>query len=302
MRSMRCVTLGTLLCTSAVAVAAQTRTPGTRINLSDGWELNSSVVVKEDGGVISTGRYRPQGWYAVSVPMTVLNALTRRRVYPDMRFGLNSFRLPDASDGFNAAQNLAQYSHLPEKQNPWSDSRWYRTTFQLPVSAAGTRTWLHFDSINYRAEIWLNGNKVAGRDEVVSMNQRFTFDVSRWAVDGLNHLAVKVCRVDHVGPPGTQLEPLQNNRFENHKSDAPLDYAVHLAGGYDCFPTIPDRYMGILQDVWVESSGPLVVRDPFVVTELPLPRTDSATLKIQADLVNTDHRPVSGDHLRMRCL
>jgi hypothetical protein len=294
MNPIRGIIVGALFLSHAIAGSAQAPSPGTRITLSEGWQLNSAAVVKEEGAVISTSRFWPRGWHAVSVPITVLNALTKHRVYPDMRFDLNAFRVPDASDEFNQAQNLAQYSHLADKRNPWADPWWYRTTFQLPGSAAGTHIWLHFDSINYRAEVWLNGNKVADRDQMVSMNQRFTFDISRWAVAGPNCLAVKVWRVDHVGPPGTQLQPLANNRFEDHKSEAPMDYAVQLAGGYDCFPTIPDRYTGILQDVWVEFSGPVGIRDPFVATELPLPRTDSATLKIQASLINTGDKPVSG--------
>jgi exo-1,4-beta-D-glucosaminidase len=90
------------------------------------------------------------------------------------------------------------------------------------------------------------------------------------------------------------LIPLAANRFEDHVSDGPMDYAVQLAGGYDCFPSIPDRYTGILQDVWVEFSGPVAIRDPFVVTELPLPRSDSAKLKISATLFNAGDQAVSG--------
>jgi exo-1,4-beta-D-glucosaminidase len=218
--------------------------------------------------------------------------LTKARVYPDVRFALNAFRVPDASDEFNQKENLARCSHLPDRRNPWTDPWWFRRRFTLPHQTAGTRTWLHFDSINYRAEVWLNGTKVADRAQMVSMNQRFTFDVSRWVVPGSNTLAVKIWRVDHVGSPGTQLVPLVNNRFEDHVSDGPMDYAVQLAGGYDCFPSVPDRYTGILQDVWLETSGPVVIRDPFVVTELPLPRTDSARLKVSATVVNASDQPV----------
>jgi exo-1,4-beta-D-glucosaminidase len=90
------------------------------------------------------------------------------------------------------------------------------------------------------------------------------------------------------------LVPLAANRFEDHVSDGPMDYAVQLAVGYDCFPSIPDRYLGILQDVWLEVSGPVTIRDPFVVTELPLPRTDSAKLKISATLFNAGAQATSG--------
>jgi hypothetical protein len=294
MKSLACL-LFLLVCSAAGnAAEALDVNPTPRESLSGNWQIQSSFLVKEEGASISSAGCQPQGWFSAPVPTTVLNALVKNGVYPDVRFALNAFRVPDASDEFNQKEKLAQFSHLPGQRNPWSDPWWFRTTFTLPPAVTGTHTWLHLDSINYRAEIWLNGHKVAGRDEVVSMNQRFTFDISRWALAGSNHLAVKVWRVDHVGSPGTQLVPLANNRFEDHVNDGPMDYAVQLAGGYDCFPSIPDRYMGILQDVWVATTGPVCIRDPFVVTELPLPRTDRATLRISATLTNSGDQPITG--------
>ena len=73
-----------------------------------------------------------------------------------------------------------------------------------------------------------------------------------------------------------------------------MDYAVQLAGGYDCFPPVPDRYLGILQEVWLEFSGPVILRDPFVVTELPLPETNRATLKISTTLFNAGNEAIHG--------
>jgi hypothetical protein len=258
------------------------------------WQIQSSFLVKEDGERVSTLAYAPVGWVRSEVPTTVLNALVKNGVYPDPRFALNGYRLPDASDEFNRKEDLGKYSHLPDQRNPWTDPWWFRTTFSLARASSPTdRTWLHFNSINYRTEVWLNGHKVAGREEMVSMNQRFAFDISRWVVAGSNCLAVKVWRVDHVGSPGPQLVPLANNRFEDHQSDGPMDYAVQMAGGYDCFPPVPDRYTGILQDVWLETTGPVTIHDPFVVSELPLPRTDAATLKISATLANSSEQPVT---------
>jgi exo-1,4-beta-D-glucosaminidase len=281
----------------SVAVAAgrdESAAPGNRLYLAGEWAMQSSFLEAGPGPNLSQPGLAPTNWHRVQVPTTVLNALTKAGVYPDMRIGMNGYRIPDASDEFNVKHDLAKFSHLPDKRNPWTDPWWFRKEFTLPMLSADRRVWLHFDSINYRAEVWLNGNKVADREQMVSMNQRFVFDVSRWAVAGPNGLAVKIWRVDHVGSPGPQLVPLANNRFEDHASDGPMDFAVQLAGGYDCFPSIPDRYLGILQDVWVEFSGPVTMRDPFVVTELPLPRTDSAKLKISATLVNAGDQPISG--------
>ena len=223
-----------------------------RLDLAGEWTMQSSFLEPGAGPHLSQPGFTTTNWHRVQVPTTVLNALTSAGVYPDLRIGMNAYRIPDSSDDFNAQHDLAKFSHLPDKRNPWRDPWWFRRGFTLPQGPADRHVWLHFDSINYRAEVWLNGNKVADREQMVSMNQRFVFDVSRWAVAGPNCLAVKIWPVDHVGSPGPQLVPLADNRFEDHVSDGPMDFAVQLAGGYDCFPSIPDRYMGILQDVWVE--------------------------------------------------
>ena len=60
-------------------------------------------------------------WHRVRIPTTVLNALVKAGVYPDRRVGLNSYQIPDSSDEFNAAHDLARFSHLPGQRNPWRD-------------------------------------------------------------------------------------------------------------------------------------------------------------------------------------
>ena len=158
--------------------------PPNRLDLSGDWQMQSSVLVTTEGGILSQAGFTPQQWHGVRVPTTVLNALTKLGVYPDLRVGMNAYRIPDSSDEFNAQHDLAKFSHLPDKRNPWRDPWWFRKEFTLPKLPADRHVWLHFDSINYRAEVWLNGNKVADREQTVSMNQRFVFDVSRWAVGG----------------------------------------------------------------------------------------------------------------------
>jgi len=39
---------------------------------------------------------------------------------------------------------------------------WYRTEFKAPRLPADHRAWLNFDGINWKAEAWLNGEKLAG--------------------------------------------------------------------------------------------------------------------------------------------
>ena len=183
------VTTLVLTCTTAV-IAADKLQPGQRQLLADGWQLQSSVLVPEDGEHVSTVGYKPLRWFKTRMPSTVLNALVKNGVYPDPRFGLDGFRIPDSSDEFNRQYDLAKFSHLPDKRNPWRDPYWYRTEFTLPALESGRHLWLNFNCINYRADVWLNGVRIAGRDAMVGMFQRFRFDITAHARPGRNALAV----------------------------------------------------------------------------------------------------------------
>jgi hypothetical protein len=285
--------LGLVLCVAGSADSdAATARPHQRQPLTDGWLLKSSVLVSEDGQLVSTVDYHPRDWLKTAVPCTVLGALVKNGVYPDPRIGLNCYQIPDASDEFNKAHDLAKFSYLPDKRNPWRDPYWYRKEFTLPKLPADRRVWLHFDCINYRAEVWLNGRQIADRDTMVGMFQRFDFDITAQARFGRNVLAVKMFPVDHPGTPDTQLIPFGKDRY--FFKDNLRDVTMFIGIGYDCMPTVPDRSMGIIQDVWVDWTGPVAIRHPFVATELPLPETNRATLRISTELVNATDRPVEG--------
>ena len=63
--------------------------PEAALSLRDGWALQSSCKVDAKGETLSTPAFRPQGWYDVSVPTTVVAALVKHKVYPDPFFGMN---------------------------------------------------------------------------------------------------------------------------------------------------------------------------------------------------------------------
>ncbi len=71
---------------------------------------------------------------------------------------------------------------------PW----WYRTEFMLPQDAAKTFHELHFDGINYRAEIWLNGTRIATKTDVVGTFRTYGSDVTGLVHAGANALAVEI--------------------------------------------------------------------------------------------------------------
>lgn len=260
--------------------------------LRQGWHLQSTAVVKQEGDAVSAVAFPVDGWHSTTVPSTVLNALIKSGVYPDVRVGMNSFRIPDASDEFNQRHDLAKYSHLPDKRNPWTDPYWYRTEFTLAPEARQHRVWLCLDGIHYRADVWLNGHRIADAKQVVGSFSRYRFDVTNRATfDGKNCLAVKIHQMDHPGTPETQVELFGKDR-KFHK-ESMKDVGHVMAIGYDCMPTVPDRNMGLWQDVYLEFTGAVDIRNTFVTTHLPLPQTSPARLTVQAELVNaTNSRQV----------
>jgi len=128
------------------------------LRLQQNWQIQSSAKVHEGGNTISTTDFTPEEWYSTSVPTTVLAALVENGVYPDPYYGLNLKSIPGYREG--------RWLVMPE-DSPFRPSWWYRTAFEIPTEYAGTKLVLHFDGINYQANIWLNGHQIADDDEVI---------------------------------------------------------------------------------------------------------------------------------------
>ena len=138
--------------------------------LKSGWRMTSAKNVSVDDSQVSLPSFDASQWYvAQHMPATVLQILQENGVYKNLYFGMN----------------LATPGEL------WKQDWWYRTTFTAP---AGRETYsLIFKGINYRADIWLNGHKVANRATVVGMYSEFEFNVTEFvARGGSNVLAVKI--------------------------------------------------------------------------------------------------------------
>ena len=72
------------------------------------------------------------------------------------------------------------------------------------------------------------------------------------------------------------------------------DVTEVMSIGYDCFPTVPDRNMGIIQEVYIDFTGPVDINNPFIITDLPLPEISPAYLTVSAELVNSTDSPQKG--------
>lgn len=260
--------------------------------LRQGWRLQTSALAGIDGAALSQVGADTTGWHETEVPRTVLGALIKDGTYPEVRVWPNAFRVPDSSDAFNAQHNLAQYSHLPDGRNPWRDPWWYRTEFHLDELGPTQHLWLTLHCLNYRAEVWLNGRQIADREQLAGMFQRFRLDLTAAAVSGANALAILVYPVDHPGDPETQLEVY--GKVRSFHTDLCNDITEVMTSGYDCFPTVPDRNLGLIQEVTLEVTGPVDVRHPCVRSTLDLPDLNPAKLTVSAELVNASAEVVRG--------
>src|SRR5713226_2106056 len=159
----------------SMAVADATEPPPAKTYLHKDWQIQSSCEVKAAGEQISSAGFDSKGWHKAEVPATVVGALVTDKTYPDPNYGTNLKSLP----GMNYSdKNLFANQDMPDG-SPFRCSWWYRTEFAAPAGEAKKTEWLNFLGINYRANIWINGQKVADANDVAGTYRSYEFDVSR---------------------------------------------------------------------------------------------------------------------------
>jgi hypothetical protein len=232
------------------------------------WRLRAAPLVSADGAGLSQSGYDDHDWYPAVVPGTVLTTLIARGVYPDPDHGLNNLAIPET---------LARQDY------------WYRSEFDTPAHLDGRQVRVRFKGINYAAEVWLNGVRL-GRIE--GAFTRGTFEVTPLLrPDRPNALAVRISPPPHPGIP--HEESIAAGPGENGGNLA-LDGPTFIAAeGWDWIPGIRDRNSGIWQEVELQASGALRLLDPQVTTHLPLPRTDSADVRLVVPIDNHGTTPVA---------
>ncbi len=240
-----------------------------KLMLANNWNLQSSALISGEGEKLSSPGVNTSDWYPVTVPSTVLAALVENEVYPDPYYGDNLKSIPGYREG---------RWHAMKKDSPFYPSWWYRTEFDIPASWENKKIVLHFDGINYKVNIWLNGSQIADTTVVVGMFKRFEFDVNDWIKAGQeNVLAVEVFAPGRI--PDIQYRTKQ----------------IEATTGWDDHnPQPPDLNMGLWEDIYLSASGPVSMRHPYVATDLDLPSLEMAHLTISAELTNKSKEPVKG--------
>jgi hypothetical protein len=239
--------------------------------LSTGWQLQYASKVSQSGADVSASSFKAAGWYAATVPGTVLTTLVNNKVYPEPLYGENN--RPEI-----IPESLARQDY------------WYRTRVEIPRAYIGRRIWLNFEGINYSAAIWVNGAQV-GVTRGAFM--RGIFDITSHVKAG--EQAVIAVLVSPQPHPGDPIEHTIRNGLGKNGGITAIDGPTFLSTiGWDWIPGIRDRDTGIWQKVFLSATGPVVVKDPLVTTDLPLPKLDSTDVGVQATVENVTDAPQKG--------
>ena len=217
------------------------------ISLKSDWKIQSSekLAGTEDQAISENG-FDVSGWYEGVVPGTVMGALSDFKVIEDATFGINMKNMDPT-----------------QFQKPW----WYRSTFKINEEDLNKNVSLRFNGINYRADLWINGNKIAESDKFAGSFRMFSFNINPYIKAGENTIALKISQ-----------------------------YAdgEYLLGFCDWNPLPTDRSMGIFREVFLEINEGVKIRSPFVYAKVDTVSKSAAELYIQAEIVNSTDKPVEG--------
>jgi hypothetical protein len=235
---------------------------------SNTWRLQRDSLVQGDGAALSTPGFKDANWILATVPATVLSSYWNIGAVPDPNYGDNQLMI---SDSFFYADF------------------WYRTEFMAPPSFAGRRMWINFNGINWKAEVFLNGEKLGS---VEGGFMRGLFDMTgRVRPKAKNAIAI---RIEKNATPGSMKQKTLETAGLNGGALGADNPTYHASIGWDWIPTVRGRNIGIWNDVYLTASGPVTIENPFVKTTLPLPDTSQADVRVETALKNSESKPVSG--------
>ena len=234
-----------------------------KVYLHQDWRLASSCDAKATGEQVSAVGFDVSKWHRTNLPNTAVGSLVDDGTYKDPMMGTNLKSLPGMdypTKHFFAIQDMP-------KDSPFVCSWWWRTEFVAPADFAGKVQWLHLLGINYRANIWVNGKKIADAKDVAGTFVTFEFNVSKYLEPGKgNAIALEI--------------------FAPQKNDLGITWV-------DWNPTPADKDMGIWKEVFLTADDGVSVRNPYVTSKLENDYK-AAALTVSADLRNTSDKPVDG--------
>jgi exo-1,4-beta-D-glucosaminidase len=237
-----------LLIPQMLTMFSQNLPDGTRI-LRDGWKMQSALQVSEAGNLVSQQGFGVSSWYDVSLPTTVIAGLLKNK-----HFGFDPFY----------GNNLEKIAG-PQFDGAW----WFRKEFSLPAIEKGKHFSLVLHGINYRANIWVNGELIADEKRIVGPFREFELDISKqMQFSRPNTIAIEIKR------------PFNPNKRDG---DLAIDYAdwIHYPADYNG---------GIVNDVEIRTCDWVAISHPMVSTKFDLPSLTIAHLTVYADAINYSNK------------
>ena len=237
-----------------------------RYELSGGlWKLQRASEVDARGEKIASADFDSKDWIPATVPGTVLASYMNIGAVPD----------PNYADDVNQISESFFRSNF-----------WYREEFEV-TTLDGEQQWLNFDGINWKANVFLNGQRL-GRIEGAFM--RGKFNVTGLLRKGKNYLAVEVECNKYFG---AVKEKDRNTTQLNGGLLGADNPTFHATIGWDWITTVRGREVGIWNEVYLTSTGNVTVSDPYVNTKL-MADGKTASVKPSVFVRNTDNKPVKG--------
>lgn len=226
------------------------------------WRVQRASEVTATGSQISAEDFDASAWTVATVPATVLMS------------HVNAGALPNP----NYDDNL-----LLSSESFFNSNFWYRRTFRVPAEMQGQHVFLNFDGINWKADIWLNGQKV---NRIEGAFMRGKTDISSYLRDGVNVLAVEIERCAHPG--GAKLKNEQTTDFNGGRLGAD-NPTFHATVGWDWISSIRGRDIGIWDDVYLTAAlSGITLSDPIVSSTVKIDGADTLATMMPAVMV-TNH-------------
>ena len=211
---------------------------------SSSWHLQRASEVHASGEEIASESFDADGWIEATVPGTVLTSY------------INIGAVPDP----NYADNVDQISESFFRSNFW-----YRKVIPIKPDEMKTdsRTLLCFDGINWKANVYMNGQRL-GRIE--GAFQRAQFDVTSLLHDGDNYVAVEILCNEHFG--AVKEKSADDTQFNGGLLGAD-NPTFHASIGWDWITTVRGREAGIWNEVYLKQvHGGIELIDPYVQTTI----------------------------------
>jgi beta-glucuronidase len=167
--------------------------------------------------------------------------------------GWNGIEVPNAAN----AGDFSEQSYL-------GSVYWYRKDFNVPSAPHGSRWILRFESVNYRATVWINGKPIGSH---AGAYLPFELEASHLKKRGTNHLVVRVdSRRGPLDVPSLALR--RDGRY---------------TGGWW-------NYAGILREVYLRQVKRFDFKDVLVRTHIRCRHCD-ATIDVTATVGNVGGQP-----------